>query len=82
MAQMAAVDTVVATRYHNVICALKLCKPTLSVGYAAKNDAADGGMGLGDLPPCRAIRRHGRAGRAVHRAGAARSAAAADARRT
>jgi polysaccharide pyruvyl transferase WcaK-like protein len=49
MAQMATVDTVVATRYHNVICALKLCKPTLSVGYAAKHDALMAEMGLGDF---------------------------------
>ena len=39
MRAMAPVGTVVATRYHNVICALKLGKPTISIGYAAKNDA-------------------------------------------
>jgi polysaccharide pyruvyl transferase WcaK-like protein len=33
---MAPVGTVVAVRYHNVICALKLCKPTISVGYSQK----------------------------------------------
>lgn len=46
MRQMAPVDAVVATRYHNVLCALKLGKPTLSVGYAAKNEAlmADAGL--------------------------------------
>ena len=26
-------------RYHNVLCALRLCKPTISVGYSSKNDA-------------------------------------------
>lgn len=46
MRQMAAVDTVVATRYHNVLCALKVGKPTLSVGYAAKNEALMAGLGL------------------------------------
>jgi polysaccharide pyruvyl transferase WcaK-like protein len=30
---------VVATRYHTVICALKLGKPTLAIGYGAKFDA-------------------------------------------
>ncbi len=46
MQQMAGVETVVATRYHNVICALKLAKPTLSVGYGAKFDAVMADMGL------------------------------------
>jgi polysaccharide pyruvyl transferase WcaK-like protein len=36
MRQIASVDTVVASRFHNVLCALMLGKPTLSVGYAAK----------------------------------------------
>lgn len=36
MRQIASVDTVVASRFHNVLCALKMAKPTLSVGYAAK----------------------------------------------
>lgn len=47
--KMAAVDTVVATRYHNVLCALKIGKPTLSVGYAAKNDVLMAAMGLGEF---------------------------------
>jgi polysaccharide pyruvyl transferase WcaK-like protein len=49
MREMAAVDTVVATRYHNVLCALKVCKPTLSVGYAAKNEVLMADMGLGEF---------------------------------
>lgn len=49
MAQMAGVDTVVATRYHNVLCALKLGKPTVSISYAAKNDVVMREMGLGDF---------------------------------
>ena len=36
MRQIASVETVVASRFHNVLCALMLAKPTLSVGYAAK----------------------------------------------
>jgi polysaccharide pyruvyl transferase WcaK-like protein len=46
--QMAAVDTVVATRFHNVLCALKLAKPTISISYAAKNDALMDSMGQGE----------------------------------
>jgi polysaccharide pyruvyl transferase WcaK-like protein len=34
---IAVAGTVVATRYHNVICALKLGIPTISLGYAQKN---------------------------------------------
>jgi polysaccharide pyruvyl transferase WcaK-like protein len=49
MRQIASVDTVVASRYHNVLCALKLAKPTLSVGYAAKFRVLMGEMGLADF---------------------------------
>jgi polysaccharide pyruvyl transferase WcaK-like protein len=49
MDQMSHVDTVVATRYHNVLCALKVGKPTLSIGYATKNDVLMAGMGLGEF---------------------------------
>jgi polysaccharide pyruvyl transferase WcaK-like protein/O-antigen/teichoic acid export membrane protein len=34
--EMAAVGIVVATRYHNVVCALKLGKPTIALGYSEK----------------------------------------------
>lgn len=54
MREMAQVDVVVATRYHNVLCALKLCKPTLSVGYATKNDVLMSEMGLGEF--CHSVR--------------------------
>lgn len=54
LAQMALVDVVVASRYHNVLCALKLGKPTVSIGYAAKNDALMDTMGLGEY--CLSIR--------------------------
>lgn len=49
MEQIARVDTVVATRYHNVLCALKMRKPTVSVGYASKNDVLMSEMGLGEF---------------------------------
>ncbi len=49
MRQMAAVDVVVGTRYHNVVCALKLAKPTVSVSYSAKSDRIMGEMGLGEF---------------------------------
>lgn len=47
MAQIASVDAVVATRFHNVLCALKVGKPTISLGYARKNDVLMEAMGLG-----------------------------------
>ena len=43
---MAPAGIVVATRYHNVICALQLGKPTISLGYAKKNVVVMGDMGL------------------------------------
>ena len=36
--QMSTTDIVVTTRYHNVVCALKLARPTISLGYSKKND--------------------------------------------
>jgi polysaccharide pyruvyl transferase WcaK-like protein len=44
--QMAPCGVIVATRYHNVMCALKLCKPTISLGYSQKfvNLMADMGL--------------------------------------
>ena len=55
MQQMADTDLVVATRYHNVVCALRMGKPTISVGYADKNDALLAQMGLADF--CQHIER-------------------------
>ena len=46
--EIAQVDVVVATRFHNVICALKQAKPTISLAYAAKNDVLMRAFGLGD----------------------------------
>ncbi|MEU6675096.1 polysaccharide pyruvyl transferase family protein [Streptomyces sp. NPDC046925] len=47
MKEMAAADTVVATRYHNLICAMKVGTPTLAVSYSAKSDVLMDRMGLG-----------------------------------
>ncbi|MFE2276551.1 polysaccharide pyruvyl transferase family protein [Streptomyces sp. NPDC059454] len=47
MKEMAAADTVVATRYHNLICALKAGTPTLALSYSAKSDTLMAEMGLG-----------------------------------
>ena len=49
MREIAPVGIVVATRYHNVLCALKLSKPTLSIGYAAKHDVLMADMGLSEF---------------------------------
>lgn len=49
MLQISTVDIVVATRFHNVVCALKLGRPTISLGYARKNDVLMEEMGLGAL---------------------------------
>ena len=49
MQAMAPVGTVVATRFHNVICALLLSKPTISLGYAPKFTALMADMGLAEF---------------------------------
>ena len=49
MRQIASVDTVVASRFHNVLCALMLAKPTLSVGYAAKFDVLMEEVGMAEF---------------------------------
>ncbi|WP_116041804.1 polysaccharide pyruvyl transferase family protein [Amycolatopsis palatopharyngis] len=49
MRQMTLVDIVVGTRYHNVVCAVKLGKPTISVSYSAKSDQILIDMGLGEF---------------------------------
>jgi polysaccharide pyruvyl transferase WcaK-like protein len=48
MKSMSAVGSVVATRYHNVICGLKLAKPTIALGYSGKHDALMRDMGMED----------------------------------
>jgi polysaccharide pyruvyl transferase WcaK-like protein len=47
--EMAPVGIVVATRYHNVMCALKLCKPTISLGYSQKFISLMTDMGLDEF---------------------------------
>ena len=46
---MATAHTVVTTRYHNLICAFRLAKPVLSIGYGAKHDALMAEAGLSDF---------------------------------
>jgi polysaccharide pyruvyl transferase WcaK-like protein len=46
MRQIAAVDVVVAMRFHNVVCALRMAKPTLAIGYADKHAALMADMGV------------------------------------
>jgi polysaccharide pyruvyl transferase WcaK-like protein len=47
--QMAPCGIIVATRYHNVMCALKLCKPTISLGYSRKFIDLMADMGLAEF---------------------------------
>ena len=47
------VGSVVAIRYHNVLCALKLSKPTIAIGYSPKHDALMADMGLPEF--CQAV---------------------------
>lgn len=47
MRQIEQTDFVVATRFHNVLCALKLGRPTIAIGYGLKHDALMAEMGLG-----------------------------------
>lgn len=49
MKETACADAVVATRYHNLVCALKVGVPTLALSYSAKSDALMADMGLGDF---------------------------------
>ncbi len=52
-AAIAATDLVVATRFHNVISALLLGRPVLSLGYSKKNDVLLAEMGIGQF--CQAV---------------------------
>jgi polysaccharide pyruvyl transferase WcaK-like protein len=47
LAQLALTDIVVSPRFHNLILALMLGKPVISISYDAKNDALLDGFGLG-----------------------------------
>ena len=73
---MAPVSCVIATRYHNVMCSLRLGKPTISLGYARKNLGPDGGDGAGRVLPVGQLARPRPADQAVHRARVAGAGAA------
>jgi polysaccharide pyruvyl transferase WcaK-like protein len=47
--EIALVGTVVAIRYHNIMAALKLGRPTIAVGYSTKHDALMANMGMPDF---------------------------------
>jgi polysaccharide pyruvyl transferase WcaK-like protein len=47
MRQIGETELVVATRFHNVVCALMMTKPTISIGYAKKNEVLLAAAGLG-----------------------------------
>jgi polysaccharide pyruvyl transferase WcaK-like protein len=40
---------VIGARYHNIVAALKLSKPTISIGYSGKHDALMADMGLSEF---------------------------------
>jgi polysaccharide pyruvyl transferase WcaK-like protein len=46
MDQIVQTDAVVATRFHNIVCALKAGRPTASIGYSAKFEALLKEVGL------------------------------------
>ncbi|WFP62625.1 MULTISPECIES: polysaccharide pyruvyl transferase family protein [unclassified Mesorhizobium] len=46
MAQMKTTDVVVATRFHNVVCSLRVGLPVISLGYLEKHDALAADTGL------------------------------------
>ena len=81
MRAMAPAGIVVATRYHNVICALMLSKPTISIGYAEKNAVLMAGYGTGRVLPVGRLPGRGAAHHAVHRARTPCGAAAAEGHR-
>jgi polysaccharide pyruvyl transferase WcaK-like protein len=54
MRAMESAGTVVATRYHNVLCALMLAKPTISIGYGEKNAVVMADAGLAEY--CQSIK--------------------------
>jgi polysaccharide pyruvyl transferase WcaK-like protein len=54
--QTASVSVVVATRFHNVLFALRLGRPTIAVGYAAKHEDLMAQMGMARYcQPARAL---------------------------
>lgn len=53
MREIARTDIVVGTRYHNIVCALAMGRPALSLGYSVKNDAVMADFDLSDF--CRPV---------------------------
>jgi polysaccharide pyruvyl transferase WcaK-like protein len=49
LAQLAACDFVVASRFHNILLALMLAKPVLAISYHEKNDALMASAGLAEF---------------------------------
>ena len=49
----AACSSVVAIRYHNILCALQLAKPTIGISYSPKHDVLMADMGLPEF--CQAV---------------------------
>lgn len=49
MREMAGAEVVLGSRFHHVVCALKLAKPTISLGYGEKNANLMARFGLGDF---------------------------------
>lgn len=47
MEEIARTDIVVGTRFHNIVCALHVGRPPISIGYAAKNQEVMAAMGMG-----------------------------------
>jgi polysaccharide pyruvyl transferase WcaK-like protein len=49
MEAMEPLGAVIATRYHNLIAAIKLSKPTIAISYSPKHDALMSDMGLAEF---------------------------------
>ena len=49
--EMMRAEVVIASRFHNLICALRLARPTISVGYAGKNRHLMEALGLDEYLP-------------------------------
>lgn len=49
MEQLSGTDVAVVSRFHNIVCAIKVAVPVMSLGYAAKNEALLEKVDLGGL---------------------------------
>lgn len=49
LSQLAGTDIVVASRFHNVLLALKLAKPVVAISFHEKVDSLMGAMGMGQF---------------------------------